>query len=82
MGADTSAVKKKHEWNLMADEEELMENTEIWKAKGGAMDTDTGESTWYQSQPNSPIASRRAFQRIAGAHATEYFEAPGNSKKL
>jgi len=28
--ADTSAVKKKHDWNQMAGEEEEMENTEIW----------------------------------------------------
>jgi len=27
----------------MTGEEELIENTEIWKAKGKAMDTSTGE---------------------------------------
>jgi len=27
-----------------------MENTEIWNAKGMAMDTNTGESPEYQSQ--------------------------------
>jgi len=27
-----------------------MENTEIWKAKGKAMDANTGDSTGYQSQ--------------------------------
>ena len=53
MGADTSAVNentneiqwqvKKSGWN----------NTEIRKAKGKAMDTNTGESLGYQSQPNS-----------------------------
>jgi len=50
MGADTSVVKKKYEWNSMAGEEEWMENTEIRKAKGKAMDTNTGESPGYQSQ--------------------------------
>ena len=34
----------------MASEEERIENTEIWKAKGRAMDTNTGESPGYQSQ--------------------------------
>ena len=34
----------------MAGEEELIENTEIWKANGRAMDTNTGESPRYQSQ--------------------------------
>ena len=52
MGADTSAVKKKHEWNPMAGEEEGMEKTKIWKAKGKAMDTNMGGSPGYQSQPN------------------------------
>ena len=33
----------------MAGEEEWKENTEIWKAKGRAMDTNTGESPGYQS---------------------------------
>ena len=28
----------------------IIENTEIWKAKGRAMDTNTGESPGYQSQ--------------------------------
>jgi len=40
--ADTSAVKKKHEWIPMAGEEKWMENTKIWKAKRKAMDTNTG----------------------------------------
>ena len=31
MGADTSVVKKKPEWNPVADEEDWIEkNTEIW----------------------------------------------------
>jgi len=30
-----------------------MKNTEIWKAKGKAMDTNTGGSPGYQSQSNS-----------------------------
>jgi len=34
----------------MAGEEELIENTDIWKAKGKAMDTNTGENRGYQSQ--------------------------------
>ena len=38
MGADTLAVKKKQELNSTAGEE-WMENTEIWKAKGKAIDT-------------------------------------------
>ena len=54
MGAETSAVKKKHEWNPIAGEEEWMENTEIWKAKGKAMDTNTGESPGYHSLSQSP----------------------------
>jgi len=35
---------KKSEWK----------NTEIWKAKGKAMDTNMGESTGYQSQSQLP----------------------------
>jgi len=31
-----------------------MENTEIWKAKGKATDTNTGESPGYQSQSQEP----------------------------
>ena len=34
---------KKSEWK----------NTEIWRAKGKAMDANTGGSPEYQSQPNS-----------------------------
>jgi len=34
----------------MAGEEEWKENTEIWKAKGRALDTNRGESPGYQSQ--------------------------------
>jgi len=37
----------------MAGEEEGIGNTEIWKAKGKAMDTNTSSSPGYQSQPNS-----------------------------
>ena len=50
MGADTSAVKKKHEWNLMVGDEEWMEKHREWKTKGNAMDTNTGGSPGYQSQ--------------------------------
>jgi len=54
MGADTSVVKKKHEWKPMADEER-MENTKILKVKGEkAMDTNTGgiaQGTW--TSPNN-----------------------------
>jgi len=50
IGADTSVVKKKHEWNSMAIKKSEWKNTEIWKAKGKAMDTKTGESPGYQSQ--------------------------------
>jgi len=41
---------KLDEWNSMAGEEEWMENTQIWKAKGKALDTNTGQSPGYQSQ--------------------------------
>jgi len=51
MGANTSVLKKKIEWNSMSGEEERMENTEIWKAKKKAMDTNTCESPEYQTQP-------------------------------
>ena len=44
MGSATSAVKKKHEWNPMAGEEECMENPEIWKAKGKVIDTNMGKN--------------------------------------
>ena len=44
MGADTSAVKKKHE------RKSEWKNTEIMKAKGMAMDTNTGGSPGHQSQ--------------------------------
>ena len=49
MGTDTLVTKKKHEWNPMAGEQ-WMENTEVWKAKGKMMDTNTGESQGRQSQ--------------------------------
>jgi len=42
MGADMSVVKKKHWWNLMADEE-WMEKHQDMKGKGEkAMDTNMG----------------------------------------
>jgi len=41
-GADTATVK--------IDEEKGIKNTEIWKVKGRAMDTNMGESPGYQSQ--------------------------------
>ena len=51
MGADTSAVKEKNtheiQWQM---KKSGWNNTEIWKAKGKAMDTNTGESPGYQSQ--------------------------------
>ena len=50
MGADTSVVKKKHEWNPIAGEEEWMENTEIWKAKGRRWTTTRANAQDYQSQ--------------------------------
>jgi len=34
MGADTSAAKKKHEWNPMAGEEEWMEKHRDMEGKG------------------------------------------------
>jgi len=34
----------------MVGEEEWMENTQVWKAKGKALDTNTGESPGYQNQ--------------------------------
>jgi len=34
MGADTSAVKKKHEWNPMASEEEWMEKHRDMEGEG------------------------------------------------
>jgi len=34
MGADTSAVKKKHEWNPMAEEEEWMEKHQGMEDEG------------------------------------------------
>ena len=52
MGADTSAVKKKTndiQWQMKSE----WKNTEMWKAKGKAMDTYMGGSPGYQSQPNS-----------------------------
>ena len=36
MGADTSIVKKKHEWNSMAGEEELMEKHRYMEGEGKA----------------------------------------------
>ena len=47
MDADTSAVKKN------TNEIQWKGDTEIWKAKGKAIDTNTGSSPGYQSQPNS-----------------------------
>ena len=49
MGADASVVKKK-QWNPMQVKQSEWKNTEIWKVKGKAMDTNTGESQGYQSQ--------------------------------
>ena len=59
MGADTihRTVKKKHKWNPMASKDEWWKNTEILKAKGKAMDTYTGNSSGYQSQPNSLVGT-------------------------
>ena len=53
MAADTSAVKKKTkeiQWQVKKSE---WKNTKIWKAKRMAMDTNTGGSPGYQSEPNS-----------------------------
>ena len=51
MGADTSAVKNNTneiQWQVKKSE---WKNTKIWKAKGKAMDTNTGERPGYQSVP-------------------------------
>ena len=51
MGGDTSAVKKKQieiQWQIRANGKH-----QVWKAKGRAMDTNTGESPGHQSQSNS-----------------------------
>src|SRR6218665_3293619 len=48
MGGDTSAVKKKHDRNPMA--ERANGEHQVWKAKGRAMATNTGESPGHQSQ--------------------------------
>jgi len=45
MGGDTSVVKKKHDWQIRANGKH-----QVWKAKGRAMDTNTGESPGHQSQ--------------------------------
>ena len=51
MGADTSVVKKKREWNPKANEEEWMEkNRDLEGNREKAMDTNTGGSPGYQSQ--------------------------------
>jgi len=58
MDADTSVVKKKHEWNPMACEEERMEKLKDMEGKGEkAMDTNTGGSPGYQSQSQQPGSS-------------------------
>ena len=48
MGGDTLAVKKKHDWNTVADKSEW--KNQVWKAKERAMDTNTGESPRHKSQ--------------------------------
>jgi len=48
MGGDTSAVKKKHDWNPMADKSEWKH--QVWKVKGRTINTNTGESLGHQSQ--------------------------------
>src|SRR6218665_2368602 len=48
MDGDTSAIKKNTieiQWQIRADGKH-----QVWKAKGGAMDTNTGESPGHQSQ--------------------------------
>jgi len=51
VGADTSVVKKKHEWYSMAGKEEWMEKQWDMEGKTGkAMDTNKGESPGYQNQ--------------------------------
>ena len=51
MGADTSVLKKKHEWNPMAGEEEWMEkHLDTYDIGEKAMDTNMGGSPGYQSQ--------------------------------
>ena len=57
MDADTSAVKKKHEWNPMAGEEEWMRKIPRYGRRREMRWTPTtghtGGSPGYQSQPNS-----------------------------
>ena len=50
MGADTSGVNKKNTNEIQWKSE--WKNTEIWKTKGKAMDTNAGGSPEYQSQLN------------------------------
>jgi len=70
MGADTLAIKEKHELNRIAGEEEWMEkDTEIWKAKEKAMDTNTSCSPGYQSQPNS--LETRLVRKWGDIHTNE-----------
>ena len=49
----------------MAGEEERIENTKIWKAKGRAMDTNTGESR------NSPSEEVRGHWAPTGTEPME-----------
>jgi len=54
VGADTSIIRKKHEWNFMAGKEELIEK--LWDMEGNgekAMGTNTSGIPGYQSQYNS-----------------------------
>jgi len=51
IGADTSVVEKKHDWNSMAGEEEWTEKHREMEGIGEkVMDTNMGESPGYQSQ--------------------------------
>jgi len=52
MGADASAIKENTteiQWQVKSE----WKNTDIWKAKGKAMDTNMGSSQGFLSQPNS-----------------------------
>ena len=54
MGADTSVVKKKHEWNPMAGEEEWMEKHQDMEGEGKG---DGHQHGWFPRIPEPvPIA--------------------------